>query len=244
METREEDENIINTGKINPIPDPVRSQKTTIYCFPGLGSDRRIFELLTIDPRFELKFIEYGTPDEHLTLHAFARLLAQQIDRSKEFILLGVSLGGIICCELSEMLQPLKTIIISSAKNRKELPLRYRFMTKIPLYKIFPGSFLKAGARILQPLFEPDRKKNNIAFKSMLEDKNEIYIKRTIQLIIDWDRTGNTQKIYHIHGTRDRTLPFKKIAHPVYPVENGSHVITLTRAKEVSDILNEILTRE
>src|SRR5438046_2594666 len=103
------------------------SQMKTIYCFPGQGSDKRIFDSLTISPDYQVKVIEYGTPQKHATMNSFARELAKQIDTTKPFVLLGVSLGGMICVELSEILKPEKTILISSAKNRNELPDRYTF---------------------------------------------------------------------------------------------------------------------
>jgi pimeloyl-ACP methyl ester carboxylesterase len=215
--------------------------KTTVYFFPGQGSDRRLFDSLTLDSAFKTKVIEYGTPSKHLTLKEFAGELAKQIDTTEKFMLVGVSLGGMICTELNEILNPQKTVIISSAKNRSELPVRYKFQKVIPLYKIFPGSFLLAGAKVMQPLVEPDRNKNKKVFKSMLGQKNALYMKRTIKLIIKWDRKTNTKPVYHIHGTNDHTLPIRKMSSVNYVVKHGSHMMTLTRAKEISVILNEIL---
>jgi pimeloyl-ACP methyl ester carboxylesterase len=215
--------------------------KTTIYCFPGQGADRRIFDFLTIDSKYNINIIEYGTPEKHMTLNSFAKQLLKQIDTTEEFILIGVSLGGMICAELNEISNPSKTIIISSAKNRNELPNRYKFQKIIPIYKLVPGRILLAGAKILQPIVEPDSNKNKKTFKSMLSSKNATYMKRTVALIINWDREVNTKPIYHIHGTNDHTLPIKKIKSLTYIVDKGSHMMTLTRAKDISDILNAIL---
>lgn len=213
----------------------------TIYCFPGQGSDRRLFQALNVARGYSMKVIEYGTPDAGMSMKDFARQLSSQIDTSKPYILMGVSLGGMICAELSEILNPEKTIIISSAKNRGELPMRYRFQRNIPLYKLFSGSVLLAGAKVMQPLVEPDRKHNKETFKSMLSSKDPVYMERTIDMLITWERTENSNNIYHIHGTRDHTLPIGKIKSPTHVVENGSHMMTLTRAEEVSGILNSIL---
>jgi pimeloyl-ACP methyl ester carboxylesterase len=218
-----------------------QSQQTHVYFFPGQGSDKRIFDSLEIDPSFTLHVIEYGTPEKNATMSSFARQLAQQIDTTQKFILVGVSLGGMICTELNELLNPEKTILISSAKNRNELPFRYKFQKAIPVYKLFPGSVLLAGAKILQPIVEPDRKKNSRTFKSMLGKKNSLYMKRTVNLIINWKKEANTKKIWQIHGTKDHTLPFRKIKSPDHIVKGGSHMMTLTRAKEISELLNRVL---
>lgn len=220
------------------------SQKSArIYLFPGQGSDKRIFDSLTIDTSFETTIIEYGTPEKGMTMRSFALSLLPQIDTTKEFILAGVSLGGMICVELGELLRPQKNIIISSAKNRKELPARYRFQRYIPLYKIFPGFVLLAGAKMLQPIVEPDRKKNKKTFKSMLNTKDARYMKNTIGLIVNWDRECNFKSVYHIHGTNDHTLPLRKIKEPVLVINGGSHMMTLVMANKVSEKLNEVLKR-
>jgi len=218
-------------------------QKTTIYCFPGQGSDARIFDSIRVDTAlFELAFIEYGTPEKGMDMKSFARSLINEIDTLNRYVLLGVSFGGMICAELNEILNPWKTILISSAKNRNELPARYRFQKTIPLYQLFPKSFLLVGAKFMQPLVEPDRKNNKETFKDMLKQKDATYMKRTIHLIIKWERENNMKKIYHIHGDNDHTLPIRKIKNPDFIVENGSHMMTLTRGKEISCILNRILS--
>ena len=215
--------------------------KKIIYCFPGQGSDRRIFDSLTIDTSFTIKIIEYETPGKNMSMKMFAKQLAEQIDTTQEFLLLGVSLGGMICTEIAELLMPEKIILISSVKNRNELPYRYQFQKKFPLYKLFPGSFLVAGAKTLQPIVEPDRKKNKNTFKLMLAEKKPLYMKRTIHMLVNWDRATNSKKIYHIHGNNDHTLPLKKIKSPDYIIDNGSHMMTLTRAREISEIINQIV---
>jgi pimeloyl-ACP methyl ester carboxylesterase len=215
--------------------------KTTIYGFPGQGSNRHIFDSIILDSSFNMVVIEYGTPEKGASINTFAKQLSAQIDTTKPFILLGVSLGGMICVELSEILIPLKTIIISSAKNRMELPSRYKFQKMIPLNELFPGSLILASAKVLQPIVEPDRNKNKKTFQEMLNSKDAQYMKRTVKLIINWDRISNSKKIYHIHGDIDHTLPIKNIKSPDYIVKNGSHMMTLTNGKKISELLNQIL---
>jgi len=218
-------------------------QKTTIYCFPGQGSDFRLFDSIRVDTAlFELTFVEYGTPENRMTMKDFACTLINEIDTLKPYVLLGVSLGGMLCSELNEILNPWKTILISSAKNRNELPVRYRFQKTIPLYRLFPKNLLLTGAKIVQPVAEPDRKKNKETFKNMLNEKNATYMKRTISLIISWEKVENSKDIYHIHGDCDHTLPFRYIQNPDFIVKNGSHMMTLTRGTEISRILSQILS--
>ncbi|MES2556211.1 MAG: alpha/beta hydrolase [Bacteroidota bacterium] len=215
--------------------------KTTIYCVQGQGSDIRLFDSLRLDTNYRLQFIQYSTPPKNATMESFARELIQQIDTTQPFILAGVSLGGMLCVEMQEMVHPQKTIIISSASSRKELPFRYRFQRAIPLYAIVPGRIMRGGAKMLQPIVEPDRKHNKETFKKMLGAKTPAYMKRTVRMIIRWERKTAPEGIIQIHGTNDHTLPYRKLKKVDYPVKNGSHMMTLTQAEAVSEALNKAL---
>lgn len=186
--------------------------------------------------------MDYPIPEKGTSMKQFAYQLAKEIDTTQPFVLIGVSLGGMLCVEISEILNPEKVIIVSSAKNRSELPFRYKFQKAIPIYKLIPAKFLHFGARILQPIVEPDRKHNKETFKQMLAAKNPKYIKRTIEMIVKWDRKENNSKIRHIHGTKDHTLPIRKVKCDVVVI-NGSHMMTLTRGSEITELLKLELER-
>ena len=71
--------------------------------------------------------------------------LISQINTARPIILIGISMGGMICCELESVLNPIKTIIISSAKCSNKFPFRYTFQQYIPIYKLFPKRILYWG---------------------------------------------------------------------------------------------------
>lgn len=212
-----------------------------LYILHGQGSDHRLFDSLAFPENYKTHFINYGLPEKDWSMRDFAKILSQQIDTTEHYSLLGVSMGGMLCAEMAEFLKPEKVILISSANNREELPFRYRFQRKIPLYKIIPKGLMFVGAKFLQPLVEPDRKANKATFKAMLGAKNSLYIKRTVALIINWNKTSYNPNIIHIHGTKDHTLPYRKLKHVDYTIKNGSHMMTLTDFKKVQRVLDEIL---
>ena len=218
-----------------------QTNATVVYFLHGQGSDSRLFDSIQLKEGFEKKCIEYGTPPKKSTMESFARELSKQIDTTQSFILVGTSLGGMLCTEMSEFLHPKEVILISSASNRKELPFRYRFQKVIPLYAIVPGFILVGSARILQPIVEPDRKHNKATFKSMLKEKDRVYMRRTVKMIIRWKRTSNSSEMHKIHGTNDHTIPIRNVKNVEFTVQDGSHMMTLTRGREISGFLNSIL---
>lgn len=216
------------------------NNKTLVYLFPGQGSDERIFSKISLDTSFFIVNVTYPIPERGASLNEYAHIISKQIDTTKKYIFIGVSLGGMICSELADFLKPEKIIIISSAKCRKELPFRYRFQKIIPINKIIPKNLIKLGALLLQPIVEPDRNKNKATFKSMLKNKDPRYLKRTANMIINWNKENYDSKIVHIHGTKDHTIPFCNVKAD-YLINGGSHMMTLTRGDEINNLIKLIL---
>ncbi len=212
----------------------------TVYFFPGTGSDERIFSKIHLPEGYSAHHIQYPVPGRKATMAEYAATVSQQIDTTKSFVLVGVSVGGMICTELAELLNPSKTIIISSAKCRNELPWQYRFQKYIPINKVLGARFIKAMSFVAQPVFEPDSKHEKSVFKAMLRSKKPKYIKRTVNMIVNWKREIYPPQIVHIHGTKDHTLPLKNIK-PSIIVKGGSHMMTLTRGAEINAIIESVL---
>jgi pimeloyl-ACP methyl ester carboxylesterase len=214
--------------------------RTVVYLIPGQGADERQFDLLNIDPRIEVRHIEYFTPEKGWKMHEFAEALAQQIDTTGSYWIVGISLGGMLASEMGDFLNPEKIILISSAKSRRELPGRYTFQKYIPLHVLIPPKLTKGGAKMLQPIVEPDSRSHKEFFREMLNDKDPLFLKRTVAMIIGWERKEKGGNIIHIHGDKDHTIPVKNVDYD-YLIEGGSHMMVYTRADEISAILNKIL---
>ena len=74
----------------------------------------------------------------------------------------------------------------------------------------------------------------------MLKAKDPLYLKRTVDMIINWDRTSFPDNIVHIHGDEDQTIPLKNVRYD-YLIKEGSHMMVLTRADEINLLLSYIL---
>ncbi len=212
----------------------------TVYFFPGQGSDERIFEKIALDSSFKKVYLSYPIPKRGTNMKEYAFEIAKNIDTSSAYSFVGVSLGGMLISELLELYKPQKAIIISSAKCRSELPFRYRFQKYIPINKIIPKGLIKIGAKILQPIVEKDRNKNKKTFKAMLHSKHPKYLKRSVNLIVNWNKKEANSQIIHIHGSKDKTIPIRNVKNPIV-VEKGSHMFTLTRGEELNVLLLKLL---
>lgn len=216
-----------------------QSERPVIYMLPGQGADARLFSKIDL-PDHKVVDIIYHIPSDDVTMKEYAEELSKQIDTSEKFILVGVSMGGMLSSEMADFLSPEKVILISSAKDNNELPSRYNFQKKLPLYKLVSGRLSKIGAQIMQPIVEPDRKVEKEIFKSMLKAKDEEFMKNSIRMIIEWEKEDHDESIIHIHGDNDHTIPFKNIDCD-YVVKDGSHMIALTKPKKITELILQII---
>lgn len=215
-------------------------QKTDIqkiYLLPGQGGDGRLFDNLDLSP-YEVQIINYSDtiPVKGESLPEYAARIAKEIDTTENYALLGVSFGGMISVEIAELLGTEKVFLVSSAKNRSELAGKLNFAHKTKLYKVVSGRVSKGLGPLVRPLFEPSIRKNKDLFNDMLKQKSHVYLKRAIQMMVEWERMENPTKIVHIHGNKDNTLPIGWVKDPIL-IDGGTHMMTYFRADEIRNIV-------
>ena len=218
--------------------------KHKVYFIPGQAADGRSFQWIKLDEHYETYIIEHKVPAKGDLMPDYARTLAAEIDTTEPFSIVAVSLGGMAAVEMCKFLHPEQVIIIASAKQRTELPKKYRVMSRIPIYHIFGGNFLKWATNRIRLLFEPEGKSVNELSTLMLNDMDSKYMKRAVHMILQWQNKEVPEGIVHIHGEKDNTLPFKNVKEPRITIEKGSHMIIMTRANEISAIINETLNKK
>ncbi|MCF8370153.1 MAG: hypothetical protein K9H64_00935 [Bacteroidales bacterium] len=216
-------------------------EKIKVYLIPGQGSDNRVFEKIQIDHhQFDTVNVKYILPERNEKMPDYAGRLMQQIDTSHEFILIGYSLGGMLASEISTQCSPKMTILIASAKCRKELPFRYRFMKYIPIYRIIPAGVIKGGGIFIQPKVDRIDMEIQKSFTTMIKEKDPKFLKRTIHMIATWPTLTYSEKCIHIHGEKDHTLPIRNVKYD-YVIKGATHKMILTDAEEINKILDHIL---
>jgi len=225
---------LLATGQNKPI---------NLYFLPGLGSTPALFDSLLLDSSYERHYVDYHTPVKGTTMTEYAWSLLNQIDTTEPFILIGTSLGGMLATEMADVSCPDHVIIIASAKTVEELPARYRSQKHFPIQKIVGPNLIKWSTWILQPLVEPDSKKELDFYRNMLQEKDPLFMKRAIDMILGWERTTCDSTIFHIHGDKDKTLPLRNI-HANVVVEGGSHMMTRANTKEIEAIIESTLFNE
>lgn len=107
-----------------------------LYGISGLGADKRVFQYLTLD--FMLIPIEWIDPLKDETIENYSIRFSKFIDQEEDFGIIGVSFGGLVAVEISKVLNPKLTILISSAETKKELRTIYRLIGKTNVPRFIP----------------------------------------------------------------------------------------------------------
>lgn len=209
--------------------------KKKVYFISGLGADRTVFQELDLS-FCEPVFLDWITPHKKESLQHYALRLAQSI-QEPDATIVGLSLGGMMATEIVKKHPSMKAIIISSNRTSKEFPFYSRFLIRyFPLYKlvnkkimmlIFPVTAWILGAKTA------DQKK---MLKAVIQHTSMPFVKWCIWALGKWKQEDNQPNVIHIHGTKDKLLPFQYV-HPDYSINNGEHLMIRNRAPELSALL-------
>jgi pimeloyl-ACP methyl ester carboxylesterase len=213
-----------------------------LYFISGLGADKRVFQKLILPDIFIIHHIVWAPVSEGDSMEMYCKELSRQIDQTRPFILIGLSFGGIVALQISKILKPVQTVIISSYCFRNEIPKFYIFLAKTRIYRIIPSRFLLRPNKFVFRLFganEPMKKK---MLTSILEDTDPIFFRWAVKQLFTINNDWKPESFLHIHGTADKILPI----HPnmkAIEVQGGEHLMVYSKADEVSEILGRYLKR-
>lgn len=212
-----------------------------VYFISGLGADCRIFTHIRLPDGFEKVDLNWLTPEKKESLSKYSMRMAQHIDTSEKFALVGLSLGGMIASEIADKYSPAATILVSSISSSQELPGLYKLMNALKLHSLLPVSVIKS-ATILKRFFTAERKEDKSLLRRIIRDTDPNFIRWGLNAIPRWDHTSTQSNFCHIHGAKDAILPIK-YTKPTHTIPTGTHMLILTNAEEVNKIIAEKLSQ-
>lgn len=213
-----------------------------IYLIPGLGADYRMYRhQLQVFPNAEV--LEHFVPPAGATLGTYAGLMAGKIDTTGPFALIGTSLGGMVSMELSRILNPERIVLISSVKNRTELPLFIRAMKYLKLHRSISGDGYKRFNKLAAKRLDGRNDTEAAALiMAMMNDIPAGFIEWAVDAVVKWTPPAtHRDDIIHIHGTNDQLFPHTRISN-AWLVDGGTHIMNMTKPAEVNNLLLKAIT--
>lgn len=216
--------------------------KIHIYCMPGLGASPKIFEHIQLpEDQFEIHLLAWKVPlSLEESIQDYAQRMCNDV-KHKRPVLLGVSFGGMLVQEMSKIIDVRHTIIISSVKTHHELPNRLKLAKNTKAYKLFPTWLVENFEEYTKYFLGDYLKKRAELYKMYLSVRNKLYMEWAIYNVLHWKQETAINNLTHIHGIEDNVFPVKHIKEFI-PVEKGTHVMILMKAKTISQIICNTLT--
>lgn len=209
-----------------------------IYVVSGLGADFKVLEKLQFPQQHEVVFLDWMIPDKDESFSDYVVKMADRIDDSEPFYLLGYSFGGIIVQEINMIKKAQKVVILGSIKSDKEKSklIRAGEITKIP--RIMPVSFFSDRTTtfysVARKMFDP----KNPRITQYFRVRDPYYLKWSVERISEWKFAENPDVI-QILGDKDIVFPIKN-SKPNFIIKGGTHLFPATKYKEVSKLFADI----
>ncbi|MEP6749729.1 MAG: alpha/beta hydrolase [Bacteroidota bacterium] len=210
-----------------------------VYFVSGLAADSRVFKNIKLPSHCERVFLEWIDPLEKESLKNYALRLAEKIDASEPFGIIGLSMGGMITTEIAREYTPAFTILISSVPSSKQLPFYFKGVGALRLHKLVPVSFVKSASKYKR-LFTTESEEDKLLLRDIIRESDSKFIYWAMDAILKWKNEDLPLSYIHIHGTKDEVLPIR-FTKPTHVISKGGHLMVMNRAGEINAILNEVL---
>ena len=220
-----------------------------LWCFPGLGTDGRIFHRLiqALPYNWRIRVFDLPEPlDKKESLKAYAKRIWEQgiIPRPENPVyVLGYSLGGLVAQELSHFLDCRALFLLATARSRAALPRYFDYLQRLPLHGLIPKGFtvrvLPWAAKLRGEFSEAE---DLALLKTMLKARSALHFTWGRQAVIAWEGCAEPScKVWQIHGTKDHIFPAKKARGAVL-IPKGNHAIVLNQAEFIANWLKTCLS--
>ena len=105
-----------------------------LYIISGLGADAKVFSRIKFNENIKPIHIDWLIPEREEDFYHYTRRMAEKIDTSEPFCLLGYSFGGIVAQEINKLKPAEKVVILGSIRSDKEKSklIKAGMLTKIP----------------------------------------------------------------------------------------------------------------
>lgn len=214
-----------------------------VYLMPGMAANPSIFENISLpSASYTTHLLEWQLPEPGESLSQYALRMTQFI-KHDDIVLLGVSFGGVLVQEMAKHMKVRKLILVSTVKSKYELPRRMKLSRKLKLYKALPASLIEDVDKLAKYAFGETIKNRVDLYQKYLSMNDRRYMKWAVKEMVCWDQETPTENAIHIHGTADKVFPVKYINNCI-EVQEGTHIMVITRAKWFNEHLPKLIENE
>lgn len=209
-----------------------------LYTISGLGADEKVLEKLIFNPEIEVVHIPWLIPEENEDFHHYVGRMANTIDHSEPFYLLGYSFGGIIVQEIHKLKPAKRIVILGSIRCDAEKSKLILAGQKTNAVKYIPLRIFNGNTTLFYSFFRKLFDPKNPKLTQYFRVKDPYYLKWSMDKITKW-KFDKLPDVIQILADKDIVFPIKN-SEPDFVIKNATHLFPVTKSKEVSEILKTI----
>lgn len=192
-----------------------------IHALPGMGADKRMYPLPwpALPDFVPHDWVRYSG---ELSLVEMARSMCDACRIKDGDDLVGVSLGGMVACEITRIRKISRLYLIGSAVQKEEISSLLTILH--PLAKVAPIDWLRISAG-----------KIPLELARMFAGVEAPFIRARCAAIFKWEGLGPSRtQVLRLHGKHDIVIPAPK---SVDLLIDGGHLISMTHANECVEFI-------
>ena len=200
----------------------------TVHLLPGLGATSALYS--GYDFPFPVRRVEYGSPPHPgCTFAEYAQFLIRENHIRPGDSAIGVSLGGMMACEISKWVPLTKITLISSCTTRSHLtPVAHRLAFLGPR---LPWELFRRLSFPLPGLDEPRKKAMR-----MFRDADSGFVRWACSRAAAWEGLEHHPDWFRIQGDRDPIFPIR-LQQVEHVIPGGKHLMVISRRDEILPLL-------
>lgn len=212
------------------------------YLIPGMGADHRIYQ------RFNLKhgkvhFLDWVSPENASNMSEFAQVVSRRI-QTENNVIVGSSMGGMMAVELSRIVKPEATVLISAPTGAHQFPRILRLVKQTRIHKAVTPDFIPRLYRLADTFMGFKNEEQRNMFYEMMSKLGPEFIHFSVKAVLEWRNTLPPDgKFLQIIGSKDVLFNYRKMQNPIV-LDGGGHFSCFDRSEEICQIINQFVEKE
>jgi pimeloyl-ACP methyl ester carboxylesterase len=210
--------------------------------FPGMGADERLFGP-QIAAGLPIEVPPQVMPERGDDMQTYAARVRDTLNLEGSYALGGVSLGGMIACEVAQLCQPKCLVLVATCRSGRSIPNYYRIVEL--LSRLFPTPLIQrrcgASCRLMAALEKLDNEQYEL-LRDMSSKIAVPFLRRTGKMVVNWNGPNSFPcPVRHIHGAGDPIIPIRYVK-PDEVIPDGKHLINMTHPEIVNRFVEQSLS--
>ncbi|MGJ8654658.1 MAG: alpha/beta fold hydrolase [Opitutaceae bacterium] len=193
------------------------------HFYPGMGATSSMYGELWREA-FEGEFHDWPEWRDETSITDIAKRLIEAHSIESGDTVIGTSLGGIVACEIANLIDLERVVLIGSARRKEEVN---RILSILhPFIDLAPIPFIQMSSGKLP---------NDLT--EMFSHSDPAFIRNMSKAIFSWEGFDSEVPVLRIHGTRDLVIPnTDETNHEI----DGGHLIVMTHPVECIEAIKGI----